>query len=298
MKILRAEHLGMCFGVRDAIALAQAQAAKQPVTILGQLVHNETVLADLTRRGVRVAKELADVTTPNVLITAHGTSQRNLAQLRQRGLEVFEATCPLVRYAHDSVLKLARAGYHPVIIGQRDHVEVRGLTGDLDAFDVVLNEQDIAALAPRERFGVASQTTQPIARVRELVAVLKQHFPQSEVRFVDTVCQPTKQRQHAAETLAQQSDVVIVVGGANSNNTRELVNTCWRFCPYVHHVQGPEDLKAEWFAHAEVIGLTAGTSTPDTVINAVEARLKEIAQNHNQKQEIHHELFTLDRALH
>lgn len=296
MKILRAEHLGMCFGVRDAIALAKAHAAKQPVTILGQLVHNETVLGDLRQRGVRMAEQLGDVTTPNVLITAHGTSQRNLAQIRERGLEVFEATCPLVRYAHNSVLKLARAGYHPVIIGQRNHVEVRGLTGDLDAFDVVLNEEDIAALKPRERFGVASQTTQPIARVRELVSVLKHQFPKSEVRFVDTVCQPTKQRQQAAEELAEQSDVVVVVGGANSNNTKELVNTCWRFCPYVHHVQGPEDLKAEWFAHAEIIGLTAGTSTPDSVIDAVEARLQEINRtftNKNTKQENTHELATL-----
>ncbi|MCD6049456.1 MAG: (E)-4-hydroxy-3-methyl-but-2-enyl pyrophosphate reductase [Verrucomicrobia bacterium] len=298
MKILRAEHLGMCFGVRDAIALAKAQAAQQPVTILGQLVHNESVLADLRQKGVRTAEQLDSVTTPMVLITAHGTSQRNLAQIRERGFEVFEATCPLVKHAHNSVMKLARAGYHPVIIGQRNHVEVRGLTGDLDAYDVVLTEEDIAALPPRERFGVASQTTQPIARVRELVAAIKERFPQSEVRFVDTVCQPTKQRQQAAEEIAQQSDVVVVVGGANSNNTKELVNTCWRFCPYVHHVQGPADLKAEWFAHADVIGLTAGTSTPDDVIDAVEARLHELTENHQpntqiQQEEKTHELATL-----
>lgn len=293
MKILRAEHLGMCFGVRDAIALAKEQAARQPVTIIGQLVHNESVLSDLQRHGVRMADQLDGVTTPHVLVTAHGTSQRNLAQMRQRGLEVFEATCPLVRFAHNSVLKLARAGYHPVIIGQCNHVEVRGLTGDLDAFDVVLSEEDIAALQPRERFGVASQTTQPIARVRELVGVLKQRFPKSEVRFVDTVCQPTKQRQQAAEELARQSDVVIVVGGANSNNTKELVNTCWRYCPYVHHVQGPQDVKPEWLAHAETVGLTAGTSTPDLVIQAVEDRLRELAVDKNLKEEKKHELASL-----
>jgi len=294
MKILRAEHLGMCFGVRDAITLAKARAAEQPVTILGQLVHNQTVLDDLKQSGVRMAEQIGDVTTKNVLITAHGTSQRNLMEIRERGLEVFEATCPLVRYAHNSVLKLARAGYHPVIIGQRNHVEVRGLTGDLDEFDVVLSEEDIAALSAHERFGVASQTTQPIARVRELVGVLKRQFPQSEVRFVDTVCQPTKQRQQAAEELARQSDVVIVVGGANSNNTKELVNTCWRFCPYVHHVQGPEDVKPEWFTRAETIGLTAGTSTPDLVIDAVEARLREMNQLTKQEKEEHHELHALD----
>ncbi len=296
MKILRAEHLGMCFGVRDAIALAKAQAAEQPVTILGQLVHNQTVLDDLKQSGVRMAERLEDVTTNNVLITAHGTSQRNLMQIRERGLEVLEATCPLVHYAHNSVMKLARAGYHPVVIGQHNHVEVRGLTGDLDEFDVVLSEDEVAALKPRERFGVAAQTTQPIARVRELVGVLKNQFPKSEVRFVDTVCQPTKQRQQAAENLARQSDVVIVVGGANSNNTKELVNTCWRYCPYVHHVQGPQDVKAEWFTHAETVGLTAGTSTPDLVIAAVEARLRVITNhkpNNNNKEEKSHELASL-----
>ncbi|HEY1170745.1 MAG TPA: 4-hydroxy-3-methylbut-2-enyl diphosphate reductase [Verrucomicrobiae bacterium] len=298
MKILRAEHLGMCFGVRDAIALAKAHAAQQPVTILGQLVHNETVLNDLKQHGVRMAEQVNDVTTPSVLITAHGTSQRHLAHIRDQGLEVFEATCPLVHHAHNSVLKLVRAGYHPIIIGQRNHVEVRGLTGDLDACDVVLTEQDIEALSPHERFGVVSQTTQPIARVRELVAQLKERFPHSEVKFVDTVCQPTKQRQQAAEELAQQSDVVIVIGGANSNNTKELVNTCWRQCPYVHHVQSPADLKAEWFTYAEVVGLTAGTSTPDSIIDAVEARLKEIAAQFQPntpipREEKTHELATL-----
>src|SRR5436190_5417234 len=197
-KVLRATHLGMCFGVRDAIALAQATAQQQPVTVLGELVHNETVLASLRTRGVRFAHQPQESTTNTVLITAHGTSDRMRARLNNDGFEVVDSTCPLVHVAHRALRELVTAGFHPVIIGKRDHVEVRGLTGDLDEFDVVLSEADIQQLQERPRFGIVSQTTQPIDRVRHLVQLVRSCFPDSEVRFRDTVCQPTKQRQTAA----------------------------------------------------------------------------------------------------
>jgi 4-hydroxy-3-methylbut-2-enyl diphosphate reductase len=190
---------------------------------------------------------------------------------------VVEATCPLVHAAHRAVRALVRDGYHPVIVGQRDHVEVRGITDDLDAFDVVLTEDDVRALEERPRIGIAAQTTQPIERVRRLAALVRERFPQSEVRIFDTVCQPTKQRQHAARDLARRCDVVIVVGGANSNNTRELVGTCRELCPRVHHVQTAADLRPEWLAGADAVGLTAGTSTPDDVIDGVEQRMRALA---------------------
>ena len=274
MKILRAEHLGMCFGVRDAIALAVATARTAPLTVLGDLVHNETVLAGLRERGISFQNEAAAVTTPTVLITAHGASELRQRAARERGLRVLEATCPLVHLAHRAVAKLVADGFHPVIIGQRNHVEVRGVTEDLAEFDVVLSATDVAQLRERPRFGIAAQTTQPIERVRGLVQLIRERFPQSEVRFVDTVCQPTKQRQHAAVELAQRCDVVIVIGGAHSNNTRELVATCAQHCSQVHHIQTAADLREEWFAHAETVGLTAGTSTPDDVIEEIEQTLK------------------------
>jgi 4-hydroxy-3-methylbut-2-en-1-yl diphosphate reductase len=276
MKILRATHLGMCFGVRDAIALANRQAEHQPATILGQLVHNETVLDSLRARGLRFADDVAQVETSTVIITAHGSSQRNIARVREQGFNVIEATCPLVHHAHATLLALVRDGFHPVIIGQRNHVEVRGLTGDLDEFDVVLTEEDVAALRERPRFGIVSQTTQPIERVRWLVSCVRNRFPDSEVVFRDTVCQPTKQRQKAAIELAQECDVVIVIGGAHSNNTRELVTTCARHCARVHHVQDAAELRTEWFEDAATVGITAGTSTPDVVIDGVERALVEM----------------------
>lgn len=277
MKILRAEHLGMCFGVRDAIDLALEQAGHGPLTILGDLVHNETVLEALRRRGIGIENDPAEVRAGTVMISAHGASERRIGQARSRGLAVMEATCPLVHLAHRAVARLVREGYHPVILGKRDHVEVRGLTEDLTEFDVVLSEADVAALTERSRFGVVAQTTQPIERVRELAGLIRLRFPRSEVRFIDTVCQPTKQRQHAAVELAQHCDVVIVIGGAHSNNTRELVETCRRHCARVHHVQTAADLQAGWLAEAQAVGLTAGTSTPDVVIDEVERRLHELA---------------------
>lgn len=274
MEIRRATHLGMCFGVRDAIALALDHAGAGPLTILGDLVHNPTVLQTLAARGVVAVQDVSQVTTGTVMVTAHGTSQRTLARTRSLGLSVVEATCPLVQVAHRAVMALARDGYHVVIVGQRDHVEVRGLTGDLDAFDVVLDERDVLALEDHPRIGVASQTTQSVEKVRGLVALMRRRFPASEVRFVDTVCKPTKDRQAAAIDMARHADVVIVVGGATSNNTRELVKTCARYCARVHHVQTDADLQTDWLRGADVVGLTAGTSTPDDVIDRVEARIR------------------------
>ncbi len=277
MRIVRAEHLGMCFGVRDAIALALEQARAGPLTILGDLVHNETVMASLQARGIAVAHEAAQVKTPTVMVTAHGASARTLANTRALGLAVVEATCPLVHTAHRAITALAGDGYHPVIIGQRAHVEVRGLTEDLSDCDVVLDEADVLALDEHPRIGIAAQTTQSIERVRHLVALIQQRFPRSDVRFIDTVCLPTKQRQHAALELARQSDIVIVIGGANSNNTRELVSTCRRYCSDVHHIQTELDLRAAWFRATSTVGLTAGTSTPDHVINRIEQRIGQLA---------------------
>jgi 4-hydroxy-3-methylbut-2-enyl diphosphate reductase len=264
----------MCFGVRDAIALALEESSRQPLTILGELVHNESVLNDLREHGVGLQVNAAAVKTETVMITAHGASERAMERAQAYALRVLDATCPLVRVAHRAVRQLVRQGYHPIVIGKVGHVEVRGLTEDLPEFDIVLTEADIARLTERPRFGVVAQTTQPIEKVRHLARLIREQFPRSEVRFIDTVCQPTKQRQAAAVELAQQSDVVIVIGGQHSNNTHELAATCQTYCSRVHHVQGASDLRAEWFEGAGTIGITAGTSTPDWVIDAVEKWLK------------------------
>ncbi len=277
MRVLRATHLGMCFGVRDAVALALERADAGPLTILGDLVHNPTVLSALEAKGIAIAEDVARVETPTLMVTAHGTSGRTLARIRGMGLTVVEATCPLVHVAHRAVAALARDGYHVVIVGQRDHVEVRGLTGDLERFDVVLDEDDVFVMEEHSRIGVAAQTTQPVEKVRRLLGLIRRRFPQADVRFIDTVCRPTKERQSAAVDMARRADVVVVVGGRTSNNTRELVRTCARYCARVHQVETDADLCPEWVESAKVVGLTAGTSTPDEVIDRVEAHIRRIA---------------------
>jgi 4-hydroxy-3-methylbut-2-en-1-yl diphosphate reductase len=262
--------LGMCFGVRDAIALAQQSALAEPVTILGELVHNTDVLAMLREQGIQSQVELGKVGSGTVMTTAHGVSQKALRRIRETGLKVLEGTCPLVHRAHEALSDLVRAGYHPVVIGLKSHVEVQGMTEDLEEFDVVLCEEDVGSLRERPRIGVVAQTTQPIRRVRHLVQLIRDRFPRSELWFRDTICQPTKQRQTAAAELARKSDVVLVIGGKHSNNTRELVATCQLSCSRVFHVEDAAQLRPEWFADAETVGITAGTSTPDCVIDAIE----------------------------
>ena len=271
----------MCFGVRDAIALALEKSEREPTTVLGDLVHNESVLADLRSRGIQFVTQPEAVGTDSVMITAHGASEKAMARVRARGLDVVEATCPLVHLAHRAVTTLVHQGFHPVLIGKRDHVEVRGMTEDLQDFDVVLTQADVFELKERSRFGIAAQTTQPIERVRLLVQLIRMRFPNADVRFVDTVCQPTKQRQTAAVELAQRSDVVVVIGGAHSNNTQELVKSCSRYCQRVHHVQTAADLQLTWFTCAQTVGVTAGTSTPDTLVDSVEQWLRQNLMDQN-----------------
>ncbi|HTI70471.1 MAG TPA: 4-hydroxy-3-methylbut-2-enyl diphosphate reductase, partial [Candidatus Limnocylindria bacterium] len=282
MKILPAEHRGMCFGVRDAIEIAKTEIAQRPVTLLGDLVHNETVMADLRRRGVLLRTDLDDLPTQRVMITAHGASQARMDMLKERGLDVVDTTCPLVRRAHSALAGLVAQGFHPVVIGQRGHVEVRGLTEDYPECDVILTPEDVAQMTARERFGVVSQTTQPKVRVDALRACLAERFPNAEIRFRDTVCQPTKDRQRAAMELAQRCDVVVVIGGAASNNTRELASSCRRYCPKTYAVQSAQDLNRDWFWAGSVVGVTAGTSTPDIVIEGVESVLHRWADELNR----------------
>jgi 4-hydroxy-3-methylbut-2-enyl diphosphate reductase len=280
MKILRAEHMGMCFGVRDAIGLASRAAASRPLTILGELAHNPAVLNQLRTQGIDIKYRAEEIVTSHAMITAHGTSNKAASHALSLGLTLMDATCPLVKLAHDTLHGLVRAGYHPIIIGKASHVEVRGMTDDLDHFNTIESEQDLDRVQHHSKFGVIAQTTHPIERVRYWVDRLRTKFPSSEIKFIDTVCLPTKQRQAAAVDLAQQADVVIVIGGANSNNTRELAATCAKYCFRVFQVENASNLQPEWFQNASVVGITAGTSTLDATIDEVENRIREWVSVH------------------
>jgi len=279
MKIILAEHFGMCFGVRDAIAQAEELAQQAPFTILGELVHNPIVRERLRAQGVTEASlDQTGSTSARVMITAHGASDIKLAMWHERGFRVFDGTCPLVRQAHEQLRRLVAAGYFPVVIGKIGHVEVRGLTEDFPEACVVDLGSDVLKLPRRDRYGVISQTTQPIDRVRALVAAIEQLHPESEVRFVDTVCKPTKDRQSALQKLIDVTEAIVVVGGRDSNNTRQLVETCRAAGRRAFHIERPDELRSEWFDGISVVGLTAGTSTVRETVDAVFRRLEEIAR--------------------
>jgi 4-hydroxy-3-methylbut-2-en-1-yl diphosphate reductase len=216
-----------------------------------------------------------DAATRRVMITAHGTSDKQREALNKRGLEVADGTCPLVRYAHDQLKCLVRAGYFPVVIGLADHVEVRGLVGDFADACVINEIADLRKLPPRPRYGIVSQTTQPIDRVRALVAEISRAHPNAEIRFADTVCKPTKDRQLSIKKLITAVEVIVVVGGRQSNNTRQLVETCRAAGKRALHIERPEELQPEWFRGVAVVGLTGGTSTLPETVEAVRRRLEE-----------------------
>jgi len=278
MKILLAEHFGMCFGVRDAISEAEQLATEGPLTILGELVHNSLVRERLRAQGVAEASlEETRSTSKRVMITAHGASDHKRERLRAAGFEVFDGTCPLVGHAHEQLKRLVAAGYFPVVIGKRGHVEVRGLTEDFPDAVIVDFAEDMARLPPRSRYGVISQTTQPIEHVCAIVGAIRERHPQSEVRFVDTVCKPTKDRQSALRKLIAEADTIVVVGGRESNNTRQLVATCRLAGRRAIHIERAEELDAKDFADVDVVGLTAGTSTMHETVETVLKRLEKIA---------------------
>ena len=272
MKVILAQHYGVCFGVRDAIKQAEDLARRDELTILGELVHNPIAKERLGALGaVEGSLDAPSATTKKVMITAHGASNRAVAQWQERGHEVIDGTCPLVHQAHQTLFDLARAGFHPTVIGKRGHVEVRGLIGDLPEASVIESAADIASLPAKPRFGVVSQTTQPIDHVNALVAALKENRPDAVVEFRDTVCQPTKNRQTALRTLLDQVEAVVVVGGRNSNNTLQLLKACQAAGKRCFHIERPEELRASWFDGLDMVGVTAGTSTlKETVVSVKE----------------------------
>ena len=277
MKVILAQHYGVCFGVRDAIKQAEDLARLGELTILGELVHNPIAKERLTALGaVQSSLDARSAPTKKVMITAHGASDRAVATWRDRGHEVVDGTCPLVHQAHQALFELARDGFHPTVIGKRGHVEVRGLIGDLPEASVIESVDDIPSLPIVPRYGVVSQTTQPIDHVKALVAALKRERPEAMVEFRDTVCQPTKNRQTALRALLDEVEAVIVVGGKNSNNTLQLLKACQDAGKRCFHIERVEELQVDWFDGLDSIGLTAGTSTLKETVSSVKDWLERL----------------------
>ncbi len=281
MRIIQAQAMGLCFGVRDAIDAVYRQSAPQGITIMGQLVHNPVVAGQLRQRGYLVQQEssLLIPQSSRVLVTAHGISDKRRAELLSAGRELIDTTCPLVRKAHQAALKLAAEGRHVIVIGQPGHVEVRGLTEDLPSFDVVPSAGAVMRYASA-RLGVICQTTTTMPEAQSVLSAISALNSHADVRFINTICQPTQDRQDAIESLAAECNCVVVIGGHNSNNTRKLVAACIKLGTPAYHIESAADICPEWFSPADTIGLTAGTSTLPETIDAVYEELKKIAECH------------------
>ena len=283
MKVSLASALGTCFGVEDAINLALEPQFKGELTIVGQLVHNRQVNESLKKNGVSVvdgANALDQIKTKKVMITAHGAAEKMKKKLTDAGLVVFDASCPLVMRVHNTIKSMVDKNYFPVVIGQEDHVEVKGIVGDLDDYVVVGSEDDLEKLRAtgKRKFGIVSQTTQQVEKVEHLVGKIREMDCVDDVAFVNTICQPTRDRQIAVGDLADQVDLMIVIGGYNSSNTKKLVQVCDEKNVEAHHVEASSQLDKQWFDNKKHVGITAGTSTPEYIINDVHSAILEIAR--------------------
>ncbi len=284
MKVIVAEALGLCFGVRDALEQVAAVADPENVTVYGELVHNDAVNRRLDERGFRRmperGREHAVPETPAVLVTAHGISHAERARLEAAGKRLVDTTCPLVRRAHEAALELDAEGCFVLVIGRRGHVEVQGLTGDLRRWEVVESLEEVRCYEA-DRIGVICQTTTPEPLVQAVLEAVRARNPGKVICFADTVCRPTRERQEALGLLLPDVDALVVVGGRNSRNTRELAEAaCARGLPTLH-VANAADLDPAWFNGYRTVGLTAGTSTLDETIAEVHRAL--LAMNNGER---------------
>ena len=276
MKVIRAAEMGMCFGVRDALKIAEQVSDPAQVTIHGELVHNPVVNQRLQNAGFHQSLEdsrCVSVETPIVLITAHGISNAERNRLNAANKQVIDTTCPLVRRVHEAAMELKAEGRHVLLIGKPGHVEVQGIVEDLDSHSVIASPSEVRQY-PSRHLGIVSQTTMPPDVVTEICSHIQLHNPLANIRFIDTVCHPTKRRQTALQELLGRVDAVVVVGGRNSNNTRRLVQLCHDQLKPALHVESAEELDPAWFTDVETVGLTAGTSTLDETIDAVHKKLE------------------------
>lgn len=276
MKISIAASAGFCFGVKRAIKMALDTVAQgRTVEMLGDIVHNEDVVRRIEEAGIRKIKRLSSGTGKVLLIRAHGAPKKVSERARALGYTIVDATCPLVKEIHKIVQKCAACGYRIIIIGDREHEEVKGITGQFSSRALVI---DSVAAIPRglprsfNRAAVVVQSTQNIDTVMRIVEALKAHVP--DLRFHNTICRATKTRQNEIKTMPLQHDVMLIIGSRTSANTRRLYEISSALNPRSYWVQSLADIDSAWFAAARSVGVTAGASTPEETISGVVEALK------------------------
>lgn len=277
MIIKRAKTQGFCFGV--AITVKKAEEAVErlggSVTTLGHVVHNPQMVAQLEAKGLKNASSVEDVGTETMFVRAHGLPVEVLDRAKERGLTVIDATCPMVTKIHVQAEKLRDEGYKIVVVGDPSHPEVKGTLSHVPGAWSVTSADDVAKLPRASRVGVVVQSTWNGPGFTEIVRKLSEKY--YEVRAINTICTDTKNRQSEVEQLSREVDVMVVVGGKTSANTKHLAELAAMNGARAYHVEGPDELQAEWFAGAGTAGLMSGASTPGWLVDRVADRMDELA---------------------
>ncbi|MBX3621051.1 MAG: 4-hydroxy-3-methylbut-2-enyl diphosphate reductase [Rhizobacter sp.] len=281
-EVLLAEPRGFCAGVDRAIEIVERALAKfgAPIYVRHEIVHNTYVVNDLKAKGAIFIEELSDVPPGATLVfSAHGVSQAVRHEAERRGFSIFDATCPLVTKVHVEVAKLHKEGYDFIMIGHKGHPEVEGTMGQLsEGIYLVEDVADVEAVRPAQtdKLAVVTQTTLSVDDAADILAAVKRRFPHVREPKQQDICYATQNRQDAVKVLAPQVDVLIVVGSPTSSNSNRLRELGERLGAEAHMVDKPEDLQPEWLAGKRRVGLTAGASAPDILVQQVIARLKSL----------------------
>jgi 4-hydroxy-3-methylbut-2-enyl diphosphate reductase len=282
MKIIVAEKTGFCWGVQRAVKMAlDAVREYGKITILGDLIHNRAVIERLEAQGARTVESPDDIEDGSVLIRAHGISPAVRQKVQESGAHIHDGTCPFVARVQREAQSLEREGRQVIIIGKQGHPEVVGVLGHTSSGVVVRTEEEIERLPRREKVGVVAQTTEDRDLFARLCERIRQRFPDVVVR--DTICSATNDRQEAACAVAARVQLMLVVGDLHSSNTTHLAEIC-RSLARTYHVTGAQEIDSSWLKGVETVGITAGASTPDWVIEAVIERLKELARDAGHKE--------------
>ena len=278
MKILLAKDAGYCFGVRDAVSLAYETAEKEgEVFMLGDIVHNENVVEELEEAGVKVVNSLDKVPDNKpILFRAHGTVPDVWKESKMREMEVVDATCPLVTEIHEEVKKLHSENRKIIIIGDHGHDEVNGIKEQVENAIVVANPEEAMQLRKIKKAGVVSQSTQMIENVQEIINILMTKV--FDLRFVNTICFPTRRNHEQIKNLSEICDIMIVIGSFTSANSKRLTELAKMRNERTFQVTSAEDLEIDWFQSSDTVGISAGASTPDNIISEVMDKIKSIGK--------------------
>jgi 4-hydroxy-3-methylbut-2-enyl diphosphate reductase len=282
MDITLAEPRGFCAGVDRAIEIVERALEKfgAPIYVRHEIVHNTHVVNDLKQRGAIFIEELDDVPPGATLVfSAHGVSKAVQNEAAARGFQIFDATCPLVTKVHVEVAKLAKEGFEFIMIGHKGHPEVEGTMGQLDeGIHLVEDLADVAHVAPRQtvKLAVVTQTTLSVDDAAEITAAVRARFPQVREPKQQDICYATQNRQDAVKLLSAQVDTVVVVGSPTSSNTNRLRELADRLGVPAYMVEDATELQPEWFADTARVGLTAGASAPESLVQGVVTRLKQL----------------------